>query len=77
MRFVTVADDGQKINAALKEQGGELHRAGPELLKQLIRQHLAEYTPDLGANGKAARETMAVAGLEPQTEPKLAVNPAT
>jgi FlaA1/EpsC-like NDP-sugar epimerase len=77
MRFVTVAGDWQKISAALQKLGGELHRAGPDQLKQLLQQHLAEYTPDLGANGKAARETMPVAGLEPQTEPKLAANPLT
>ncbi len=76
MRFVTVAGDGQTINAALQQLGGELHRAGPEQLKQLIRQHLAEYTPDLGANGKPDRRTLQVAGLEPQPEPKMVIHEA-
>jgi hypothetical protein len=77
MRFVTVAGDGQKISAALQKLGGELHRAGPDQLKQLLRQHLAEYTPDLGANGKPARATMPVAGHKLPPESKLAANPLT
>jgi FlaA1/EpsC-like NDP-sugar epimerase len=77
MRFVTVAEDWQKINAALQKLAGELHQAGPDQLKQLIQQHLAEYTPDLGANGKPARAAMPDAGHEPQTKPKLAANPLT
>ena len=77
MRFVTVAEDWQKINAALQKLAGELHRAGPDQLKQLLQQHLAEYTPDLGAKAKPARAVMPEAGLEPPPKPKLAANPLT
>jgi FlaA1/EpsC-like NDP-sugar epimerase len=62
MRFVTVSEDERKINAVLQKLGSELHRAGPDRLKQLIQQNLAEYTPDLGAKGKPALETMPNAG---------------
>jgi len=76
MRFVTVAEDSEKINAVLQKLGGELHQAGPARLKQLLQQNLAEYTPDLGANGKPAVAAMPAAGLEPSPKPVLAANPA-
>ena len=76
MRYVTVTEDWRKINAALEKLRSELHRAGPDRLKQLIQQNLAEYTPDLGAKGKPVRETMPDAGLELPPEPNLAANPA-
>jgi FlaA1/EpsC-like NDP-sugar epimerase len=77
MRFVTVAEDWQKINAVLQKLDGELHQAGPDRLKQIIQQNLAEYTPDLlGANGKPAQKTMTNAGSDLQHEPNLAANPA-
>jgi len=57
MRFVTVPEDWSKINTALEKLGGELHRAEPNRLKQIIQQGVPEYTPDLGAKPKPALET--------------------
>ena len=54
MRFVTVAEDWRKINEVLPKLSGELHQAGPDRLKELIQQNLAEYTPDLGEKAKPA-----------------------
>lgn len=54
MRFVAAQEDWGKINAALEKLSSELHRAGPDRLKQLIQQSLAEYTPDLGAKVSAS-----------------------
>jgi FlaA1/EpsC-like NDP-sugar epimerase len=76
MQFVTVPEDWRKINAALEKLSSELHRAGPDRLKQLIQQSLAEYTPDLGAKVKPARETMPEAGREMSNAPNLLANPA-
>ena len=76
MRFVTAASEWPKINATLEKLSGELHRAEPERLKLLIQQHLPEYTPDLGANGKPAPETIPDARHRLTPESHLAVNPA-
>lgn len=75
MRFVTVAEDWRKINATLLKLESELHRAAPNRLKQTIQQNLAEYTPDLGANGKPIAEPMPDAGLELPSAPNLVANP--
>ena len=58
MRFVTAPEDWGKINAALEGLGRELHRAEPDRLKQLLRQSVAEYTPDLGDRVAPAPEPM-------------------
>jgi FlaA1/EpsC-like NDP-sugar epimerase len=52
MRFVTVAEDRDKMTEILQALGRELHQAGPDRLKQLIQHHLPEYTPDLGATAE-------------------------
>ncbi|HZM01723.1 MAG TPA: nucleoside-diphosphate sugar epimerase/dehydratase [Candidatus Saccharimonadales bacterium] len=57
MRFVTAPEDWSKIKAVLENLSSELHQAEPDRLKQLIKQSLAEYTPDLGAKAKPALET--------------------
>src|ERR1017187_6932778 len=75
MRFVTATEDGRKINAVLQALAGELHQAGPARLKQLIQQHLPEYTPDLGAKAEPVQKTtMPDAGIELLHEHKLAAN---
>ncbi len=62
MRFVTAPEDWRRISASLEKLGGELHRAEPDRLKQLLQQSVAEYTPDLGAKGKPALARVANAG---------------
>jgi hypothetical protein len=60
----------------LEKLSSELHRAGPDRLKQLIQQSLAEYTPDLGAKVKPAREMLPEAGRGISNAPNLLANPA-
>ncbi len=69
MRFVTAPEDWSKISAALEQLGDELHRADSCRLKQLIQQHLPEYTPDLGSSATPAL------GTSPEAKPRRSTQP--
>jgi len=76
-RFVTAADDWQKISTVLQSLGSELHETDAYRLKQIIRQNLPEYTPDMGAKPEPVQEKPAPhAELERHTKPQFAANPA-